>query len=75
MKDNLFEDLHVKKYKWIDTYNADEYISLLNTYSHHRMLPEKVRKQLFDGTKNAIEQNGGIVYKSQVVTLFLARKK
>lgn len=74
-KENLFEDLHVKKYEWFDTYTSDEYISLLNTYSHHRMLPENVRKQLFDGIKNAIEQNGGKVNKSQVVSLFLARKK
>lgn len=71
---NLFEDLLVKEYRWFDHYTSDEYISLLNTHSGHRLLPDRERNLLFDGIKNTIEQNGGVVEKQQVVVLFLARK-
>lgn len=74
-RDNLFGDLEVKQYRWFDTYTSDEYISLLNTHSGHRLLPEGARKQLFDEIKNIIEQNGGAIRKPQVVALFLARKQ
>jgi SAM-dependent methyltransferase len=74
-KDNLFEDLVVKEYRWFDTYTSDEYISLLNTHSKHRLLPEDERNLLFDSIKNAIEQNGGVVKKPQVVASYLARKR
>lgn len=74
-KDGLFEELTVKQYRWNDTYTADEYVSLLNTNSRHRILPDDVRVQLFENIKNAIEKNGGTLIKPQAVALFLARKK
>jgi SAM-dependent methyltransferase len=74
-KDGLFEDLTVKQYRWNDTYTADEYISLLNTNSRHRILSDDVRVELFENIKNAIDENGGTIIKPQVVALFLARKK
>ncbi|MDF2961275.1 MAG: hypothetical protein K0S39_3010 [Paenibacillus sp.] len=74
-KDGLFEDLTVKQYKWSDTYTADEYISLLNTHSRHRILPNDVKGKLFENIKNTIDENGGTIIKPQAVALFLARKK
>lgn len=74
IKDGLFEDLTVKQYRWNDTYTADEYISLLNTNSKHRILPNEARAELFENIKNAIVQNGGTIIKPQAVALFLARK-
>jgi trans-aconitate methyltransferase len=75
IKDGLFEDLTVKQYRWDDTYTADEYVSLLNTNSRHRMLLSEVRVQLFENIKNTIDQHGGTIIKPQAVALFLARKK
>ncbi|MCR8630178.1 class I SAM-dependent methyltransferase [Paenibacillus radicis (ex Xue et al. 2023)] len=75
IKDGLFEDLIVKQYRWNDTYTTDEYISLLNTHSRHRILPEDVRVKLFENIKNAIDENGGTIIKPQAVALFLAKKK
>jgi SAM-dependent methyltransferase len=75
IKDGLFEDIIVKQYRWNDTYTADEYVSLLNTNSRHRILPSEVRVQLFESIKNKIDQHGGTLLKPQTVALFLARKK
>ncbi|MFD2614982.1 class I SAM-dependent DNA methyltransferase [Paenibacillus gansuensis] len=74
LQDGLFKDLEVKQYSWNDAYTSDEYISLLNTNSRHRVLPEDVRSDLFSGIKKIIDQNGGTVIKPQAVALFLARK-
>ncbi|WP_143151528.1 MULTISPECIES: hypothetical protein [unclassified Paenibacillus] len=70
----MFKELEVKQYKWGDTYKADEYISLLNTNSRHRLIPEEVRCKLFGEIKETIEQHGGAVIKPQAVILYLARK-
>lgn len=75
LKDGLFEHLIVKQYRWNDTYTAEEYVSLLNTNSRHRILSSEVRVQLFESIKNTIDQYGGTLIKPQAVALFLARKK
>ncbi|KGG81323.1 methyltransferase type 12 [Caloranaerobacter azorensis H53214] len=71
---NLFKDLMVKEYSWDDFYTSDEYISLLNTHSRHRLLPKKDREALFKGIKDIIEKYGGNIKKKQLVALFLAKK-
>ncbi|NRD78987.1 hypothetical protein HPT25_16605 [Bacillus sp. BRMEA1] len=71
VKDDLFKELEVKQYRWGDTYTANEYISLLNTNSRRRLVPEDVRYKLFGEIK---EQHGGTVIKPQAVALYLARK-
>ncbi|WP_274362282.1 class I SAM-dependent methyltransferase [Paenibacillus thermotolerans] len=74
VKDGLFKDLDVIRYRWNDTYTASEYISLLNTNSRHRLLSDDVRIRLFDEIEEAIERQGGTILKPQAVVLFLARK-
>lgn len=71
---NLFEDLITKEYRWSEIYTAEEYISLLNTHSKHRLLPDENRKLLFEGIKNIINEYGGKIEKQQLVVLYLARK-
>lgn len=74
LKNDLFKDLQVNLYRWNDTYTASEYISLLNTNSRHRLIPEEPRFRLFGEIEEAIEQHGGTIIKPQAVALFLARK-
>ena len=70
----LFKDLEVKQYRWNDQYSANEYISLLNTNSRHRQIPEGLRTELFNEIRDIIDEHGGVVVKPQAVILFLARK-
>ena len=74
LKFNLFEDLIIKKYKWNQIYTAEEYITLINTHSKHRLLTDDERMLLFDGITNVINKHGGKIEKQHLVALYLARK-
>ncbi|MDQ0899502.1 class I SAM-dependent methyltransferase [Paenibacillus sp. V4I7] len=74
LKDGLFKELEVKQYNCNHSYTANEYISLLNTNSRHRLIPEDVRFELFGEIIAAIEEHGGTLIKPQVVVLFHAKK-
>lgn len=74
LKDGLFKELEIKQYLCNHTYTADEYISLLNTNSRHRLLPDHVRLELFGEIKETIEEAGGILNKPQAVVLYHAKK-
>jgi hypothetical protein len=43
----LFENVHVRRYLWDALYTADEYISLLDTFSGHIAMPEASRRRLY----------------------------
>ena len=43
----LFEDVQVRRYLWEVLYTADEYISLLNTFSGHIAMAEASRQRLY----------------------------
>lgn len=75
LKDGLFKDLDVKHYTWDHHFTASEYISLLNTNSRHRLVPEDVRNELFSEIREVIERYGGNLVKPQAVVLFLAKKR
>ncbi len=55
----MFKELEVKQYICNHSYTANEYISLLNTNSRHRLIPEDVRFELFGEIIAAIEEHGG----------------
>ncbi|MDR0490615.1 MAG: hypothetical protein LBH28_05145 [Oscillospiraceae bacterium] len=62
-------------YKLKNTYNADNYISVLNTFATHQMIqPDSVRKQYEREIKEAINSSGGLIDVYDVMDLFLARK-
>lgn len=75
LKDGLFEDLKVMQYTWEQLFTASEYISLLNTNSRHRLVPEGIRNELFREIREVIERHGGNLVKPQAVVSFLAKKK
>ena len=70
-----FNDITMKLYDATRTYNADEYIALLETYSDHRALPDKNRTALYAGIKEAIIKHGGHQKLNFIFQLYMGRKK
>jgi SAM-dependent methyltransferase len=71
----LFRPVAEKRYLWDETYSADGYIAVLETYSGHRAWGSDVRTQLFDRIRARIERRpGGTIRKSYLATLDLARR-
>jgi SAM-dependent methyltransferase len=69
-----FRDIEMKFYEDTQTYNADDYIALLDTYSDHRALPDKNRKNLYEGIREAIQKHGGRHKQDGLFQLYLGRK-
>lgn len=61
-------------FKWTDTYDADRYVKLINTYSSTQLLDPQVRKHYLDDIKKAILQHGGILKMPQQVCLYMVHK-
>ena len=56
------------------TFTAEEYVTLLNTYSDHTVLPEDVKKEFFGKIKETINDYGGRITIYDTIDLQLARK-
>jgi SAM-dependent methyltransferase len=71
-----FEHVGVRRYVWDLAYSADEYISLLDTYSGHRALDDRRRTRLYDRIRRRVEARpGGSVTKTYLTILNVARKR
>ncbi len=64
-----------RDYRWLDVYDADRYVALLNSYSDFQLLEEAARKALLYEIRACIESNGGAVEVPQHVRLYLVRKE
>jgi SAM-dependent methyltransferase len=51
----LFRNLASRRYLWDVIYNADDYIAVLGTYSHHRALDDEAREPLLESIHRRIE--------------------
>ncbi len=69
-----FGEPRIKEYWWVDTYDAERYAALVNTYSSTQSLKEDVRQQYLQEIKAHIEAQGGKVELPQLVILYLVRK-
>ena len=69
-------DLHIfyNLYHRTRTFTADEYITLLGTYSDHIAIEEKTRMKFFSEIKDAINDLGGKITIYDTIDLQLARK-
>lgn len=65
----------INEYRWIDTYDAERYVTLLNTYSGTQTLPEEKRRQYLEEVREYINAHGGSVELPQHVMLYLVRKE
>lgn len=57
------------------TFSAEEYITLLGTYSDHIAIDEEIRMEFFSKIKEAINENGGTFTLYDTIDLELARKR
>ena len=64
----------IYEYRWTDTYDADRYLTLLNTYSGTQTLSEEKRSRYLEEVRVHINANGGKVELPQHVMLYLVRK-
>lgn len=69
-----FQDVTMKLYNVSRSYSADDYISLLDTYSDHRALPDENRMALYSGIKKAILMHGGHQNMNFIFQLYMGRK-
>ena len=69
-----FCDVSLKFYDVTQTFSADEYIALLETFSDHRHLPEENRTALYAGVKETILKHGGYLKDDDVFQLYMGRK-
>jgi len=71
----VFEGVTRRLYRWDETYDAEGYLRVLNTYSGHRGLPEATRGRLFRGIAGLIDgEYGGSIVKGYLTTLYVARR-
>lgn len=69
-----FKSIDSKIYTRIRYYNADEYISLINTYSDHIILDKDKKEKLYGTIKSAIISNGDIIKIQDTLELNIAYK-
>ena len=71
----LFKNLEVIEYPWEAEYSANEYITLLNTYSDHINLEEKSKNGLFTDIRKLINKLGGKIKRPYLSMLYISNKK
>ena len=72
----LFENRAVRRYVWDVEYTADEYLAVLETYSGHRALDERPRRELYERIGRRIEARPSrTVRKTYSATLNVARRR
>lgn len=64
----------MKEYRWIDKYDSERYVLLLESYSSTQTLPEAEKIKYLNEVKEYIDNNGGIVEMPQHVMLYLVKK-
>ena len=69
-----FVDVECKLYKQTRSFSADDYISLLNTYSDHRTMEISLKIKFEEAIKTAINDSGGILKVYDTMDLYLGRK-
>jgi len=69
-----FQDITMKLYDATYTYTADDYISLMDTMSDNRALPEQNRSKLYEGLHEAIMMHGGVYNYDCTFQLYMGRK-
>lgn len=74
LESHEFSDIVSKIYDSTRILTGQQYILLLNTYSDHRALPEKIKPRLEGEIASAIDQHGGKLRIYDTMDLYLARK-
>ncbi|MBD2848684.1 methyltransferase domain-containing protein [Paenibacillus sp. IB182496] len=75
IRTGIFKNIIVQEYSQIQSYTSNDFVSLLNTNSRHRLLSERTKDVLLERIKNSIDKAGGVINKEHRVALFLGKKK
>lgn len=71
----LFETVIMTSYRWQAAYTAAEYVGLMETQSHHRLLPRDQRAALLQAIHDAINSLGGSFAVDYATRLHLAKRR
>jgi SAM-dependent methyltransferase len=72
----FFGSILTRHYCWDETYDAEGYLRVLNTYSGHRSLNDDTREHLFRGIADLIDYRfDGRIVKGYLTTLYVAKRK
>ena len=69
-----FNNVTMKFYETSRSYSADDYITLLDTYSDHRSLPDENRSALYKGIRATIIRYGGYQKLNFLFQLYIGKK-
>ena len=69
-----FRDIQYKLFYRTRAFTAEEYITLIGTYSDHIAIEEKIRLEFFSEIEKAINRHGGEITIFDTIDLQLARK-
>ncbi len=70
----LFGPVLVRLYPWSLSYDKDEYLELLGTYSDHQRLSEQKQRALYRAIGEEIERLGGSIVKKYLAVSFFAKR-
>ena len=69
-----FTDIRYAMFTRERSFSAEEYVTLLGTYSDHIVIEEQTRRKFFDAIADAINRHGGTMVICDTLDLQLARK-
>ncbi|MGW0504997.1 class I SAM-dependent methyltransferase [Micromonospora sp. NPDC003241] len=70
-----FTDVTHERVVTVVPYDTARYLTLLSTFSPHRMLPEQQRVRLHDALADLVDRHGGVVEHELTTGLWLARRR
>ena len=71
-----FGRIITRHYRWDETYDSEDYLRVLSTYSGHRSLRVDTRERLFRGIADLIDDRfGGRILKGYLTTLYVAQRR
>jgi len=70
-----FHQIQVRRFPWSEIYPTHRYLTLLETYSDHVILPGKTKDRLHRAIANLIESEGGVIRRPYLAVLHLAKKR
>lgn len=62
------------EYKWIDTYDANRYVKLINSYSSTQQLEDEMREKYLHEISETIIEYGDVIEVPQHVCLYMVKK-
>ena len=69
-----YSDVTRLEFKGQRVFNADEYVAFSGTHCDHIVLPEPLRREFFDGLKDAVLDAGDRIVFNDTYVLYMTKK-